>query len=97
LNLSITNPNPAPITIASGAITITIATNKPLCPAAGNYVVTQGLTTSITIPANSTKSLSDLSVPTGNWPVITMLNTSYNQNACQGASLTLTYTGSANG
>ena len=42
-------------------------------------------------------SLSQLGVSTANWPVITMIDTHTNQNACQGAPLTLTYTGSATG
>ena len=39
------------------------------------------------------ESLHDLGVPQADWPVITMLNTNTNQDACQGATLTLTYSG----
>jgi len=97
LDLSITNPNSSPITIASGGITIVISSTQAGCSAATNFAVTQGLTASITIPATSTKSLSALGIPTANWPVISMKETHTNQNACQAASLTLTYSGSATG
>jgi len=97
LNLVITNPNSSPITIAPGGITIVISTTQAGCSASANYTVTHGLTASVVVPATSTKSLSALGIATANWPVISMLDTHTNQNACAGAPLTLTYTGSATG
>jgi hypothetical protein len=38
-------------------------------------------------------SLSALRVPQDDWPVIEMIETNTNQDACQGARLTLTYSG----
>ncbi len=38
-------------------------------------------------------SLSALGVPQAKWPRIAMLETNTNQDACQGAHLTLTYSG----
>ncbi len=83
--------------IAAGAVTaanISITTDKPGC-AISNFAVTQGLTVSVTIPAQQIHpiSLAGLDVPQSNWPVITMLETGTNQDACQGARLTITYSG----
>jgi hypothetical protein len=96
-DLTFTNPNASPIAIASGAISgsnITITTNRAGC-SASNFAVVQGLTASVTVPAHQLTpiSLSDLLVPEGDWPVIEMLDTSTNQDACEGATLTLTYSG----
>ena len=53
--------------------------------------------TSITIPAGATESLSDLSVPQADWPVLSMTNTATNQDNCSGATLNLTFAGTASG
>jgi len=60
-----------------------------------NFSVTQGLTRSVTIRAHqrTAVSLSDLGVPQADWPVITMIDTGANQDACQSATLRLTYSG----
>lgn len=97
LNLTFTNPSSSPITIPSGGVSagnITITTNAPGC-ASSNFAVTKGLTVAVTIPAGQTtpESLSALGVPQAAWPVITMIETNTNQDACQGAKLTLTYSG----
>jgi hypothetical protein len=97
LDMTFANPNAGPITIAAGGITksnIAVTTNKAGC-AASNFAVTQGLKVKVTIPAHLTTpvSLSALHVPNSDWPVITMLNTPTNQDACEDAKLTLTYSG----
>jgi hypothetical protein len=97
LNMTFTNPNARPITIAAGGVgkaNIDIAANKVGC-AASNFAVTQALTVNVTIPAHQATpiSLSALHIPSNDWPVITMLNTTMNQDACQGATLTLMYSG----
>jgi hypothetical protein len=96
VNVIITNPNPAPITIAANGITITLTTSQSGC-ASSNFAVTHGPAVSVTVPANSTMSLSQLGVSTPSWPVIAMIDTHTNQDHCQGAPLTITYTGSATG
>jgi hypothetical protein len=97
VNLTITNPNPTPITIAAGAVEITISDSRPGCPASSNFTMSQGLTTAVTVPGGSTQSLSQLGVPQADWPVVTMVDTHTNQDACEGATLTLNYAGSASG
>jgi hypothetical protein len=49
----------------------------------------------IGVPAASTKSLSELGVPGTHMPALRMLNTALNQDGCKNATLTLTYTGTA--
>jgi hypothetical protein len=97
LNLTFTNPNPVPITIARGGISarnITISPGTHGC-ASSNFAVAQGLIGAVTIPPGQTRptSLSALRVPRPDWPVIKMLDTSTNQDACQDAKLTVTYAG----
>jgi len=97
LNLVFANPNPSPITIASGAVTVTITTTQAGCPVSPNFAAPQGLTANVTVPANSTKSLSDLGIAQANWPVVAMVETHANQDACEGAPLTLHYSAGATG
>jgi hypothetical protein len=91
LDLVFTNPNSSSITVAANGVSIDISTNRAGCPAATNFSVERGLTTSVNIPANSTNSLAQLGIPSTDWPVIGMTETHTNQDACQGATLTLTY------
>jgi hypothetical protein len=96
-DLTFTNPNSFPITIASGGVSaanIAITSRQAGC-GASNFAVIQGLTASVTVPARQLTpvSLSDLLVSEGSWPVIEMLDTNMNQDACEGATLTLTYAG----
>jgi hypothetical protein len=97
LDLTFTNPNSSPITIPRGGISasdITITSNAPGC-ASSNFAVTQGLASTVTVRADqlTATSLSTLGVPKADWPVIEMIETNTNQDACQGARLTLTYSG----
>ncbi len=97
LDLTFTNPSSSAITIASGGVTganIVITTNKVGC-AGSNFSVSQGLTASVIVPASQITpvSLQTLAIPQANWPVIEMLETNTNQDACEGATLTLTYSG----
>ena len=50
-----------------------------------------------TVPANSTKSLSDLGLAKAKWPTVSMLETNANQDGCKGAKLTFAFTGVAAG
>lgn len=98
VNLSITNPNPAQITIPAGSITITVTTsNQAQCPGATNFTMSQSLTQAVPVAGNSTDSLSQLDVPTADWPIVKMIDTNTNQDACENLTLTLHYSGSAQG
>jgi hypothetical protein len=49
----------------------------------------------LTVPARATSSLMELGIRTTDWPEVSMLNTSVNQDGCQGASVGLDYRGAA--
>ena len=100
LNLVITNPFNFDIKVLTVTVTVEPVPAKdgvpdPACPATTNLLVTRPLVSTLTVPARSTKSLSDLGVPQAQWPVLTMPDLSTNQDACEGATFTLRYSGSA--
>jgi hypothetical protein len=47
------------------------------------------------VPALTTRTLRTLSVAKSGWPRVSMLNTSVNQDGCQGASVRLDYRGTS--
>jgi hypothetical protein len=96
INLAITNPFSAPMTVTALGATVT-GTDKPGC-AAGNYVVTAYAgPAALTVPANSTRTLQQLGVPRAQWPQLTMPNLPVNQDACKGATVQLHYSGTGSG
>jgi hypothetical protein len=94
IELTFENPNTSPITITDVTVTVT-GTTAAGC-GAGNFQVTQQLTATPVVPANSTKSLTDLGVPQSQWPKVQMLD-SGNQDACKSATVHLDYAGNATG
>jgi len=96
INLVFTNPNSVPITVTTVTATIT-GTSATACTVTPNFVIGQQLSPSavVVVPANSTKSLSDLGVAMGYWPTITMVETHTNQNVCASKSVSIGFTGSA--
>lgn len=93
LDLALTNSNNQPITVSG--LTVSIAqVSKSGCTANGNFSITQ-FTGSVTVPANSTRTLSQLGAAP--LPQITMVDLPVNQDICKGATLTLTYTGTGTG
>ena len=111
MNLVFTNPNNKAITVPKSsdpgglAITFTVTPVGSNTCGVSNYSVTQGLTTAVTVPANATNvSLSGLSVPSADWPVFTMWDGSggsssshTNQDGCEGAHITFTFSATASG
>jgi len=95
INLVFTNPNSVAITVTVVTATITSTSDETHCAAAANFAIGQQLQVSVTVPANTTASLSALSIPTANWPTITMVETHVNQNGCQNRTVNISYTGSA--
>lgn len=94
IDLRISNPNPVPIILV--ATTTTVSTNSRACSPA-NFLVTQGPSTPVTVPAGQAMTLEELGVSSSHWPTVTMVDTGTNQDACQRAQLTLTYRGRAVG
>jgi Ca2+-binding RTX toxin-like protein len=100
LDLIITNPFKFAIKVLSVLVTVEPIPAKNgvpdrACPAAANLLVTRPLGTTLVVPAVSTKSLSELGVPQAQWPVLTMPDLPTNQDACEGATFTLAYSGNA--
>ena len=91
VNLTITNPSASDLTVTA----VNVAVGPASLPACGaeNLIVTQHFSGSVVVPAHTTRSLSALNVPESQWPILSMPNTSFNQDACQQATFQLTYTG----
>lgn len=51
----------------------------------------------LTVPAGSTRTLSQLGVPRDQWPHLQMLNLPTNQDACKGAVVALQFSGTGSG
>lgn len=96
LNLALTNPNNQSLNVTNLTVSIT-GTDKPGCATGSNYSVVQfGGVYPLTVPANSTRNLSQLVSPSA-FPKIVMNNLSTNQDACKGAKLSLSYSGTGQG
>jgi len=105
VDLTITNPNPESITVPVPPTSVSVANSLGAgatanaianCSPSANFAMTQGLTTTVTVPPG-TWSLSDLSVPQADWPVISMIETHTNQDACQSTPLNFTWSGTGSG
>lgn len=95
IDLSLTNANPQQLTVTNITVSIEQATNKPGCPADGNYRVTQipaAAYSKIVLPPNSTRTLLQLGVTDDQEPQIEMLGGG-NQDGCEGATVYLDFTG----
>ena len=95
LDLTITNPFKFAIRVLNVSITVDPRSTKSGCDGTVNLLVTEPLRATLAVPAESSKSLSELTVPPDKWPVLTMPDLPTNQDACEGAILTLVYSGTA--
>jgi hypothetical protein len=93
LDLVFTNPNDVAITVSEVSVSV-IATSTPAC-LVDSFAVVPLRATPI-VPAGETRSLQELGVPESKWPQLRMIDRG-NQDACQGASVTLAYSGTATG
>ena len=95
LQLTLTNPNGAPILVTSLTVTISADSTPPGCTSAANIQITQSNASSsnpITVPANGSVTLTS----TPRAPQIELLNLpDVNQDVCKGKTFTLSYSGSA--
>src|SRR5437764_730287 len=64
-------------------------------PELRNLVVTGGSWAAVSIPAKSTRSLSQLNIPNLQWPHVQMPNLDRNQDGCKNTTFLFTYTGTA--
>jgi hypothetical protein len=96
LDLSITNPNNQPISITNLTVSLT-GTSKPGC-ATSNFSVAQlSGAYPFTVPANSTRTLSQLGIAQSVRPRVTMIDLPVNQDVCKTTGLTLGYSGTGQG
>lgn len=96
IDLALTNPFGAPMTVTALGVDLA-STDKPGCTTANYAVAAYSGPLPLTIPANSTRTLSSLGVPRAQWPAVRMLNLATNQDACKGAVVQLAYSGAGNG
>jgi len=96
INLSLTNPLSRTMTVTNLGVVIS-HTSSAAC-ATSNFLATQYTgPASLVIPANSTKTLSQLGVPSSAWPTIGMKNLPTNQDSCKNITITLGYSGKGHG
>lgn len=99
IDLSFTNPNSVAIVVTAVTITVGPAMHvgggpNPAC-GPENLNVVRSFSGTVTVPANSTKSLSQLGTPAAQWPQIQMPDLPVNQDACENTTFPLNYAGSA--
>jgi hypothetical protein len=96
IDVSITNPNNQPLNVTSITMSVT-GTSKPACTTS-NFSVTQfSGTYPIVVPANSTRTLSQLGIMQAQRPKVTMLDLPVNQDICKNTGITLSFTGAGTG
>ena len=98
LNLALTNPHSFPLTVTEIAVDVDRTTSKPSCDGEENYSVdpipANGYP--LSLPANSTRTLSQLGLSDEDQPAVVMSNVeNLNQDACKGAAVFFNYSGEA--
>jgi hypothetical protein len=94
LDLRITNPTSGTLKVTN--LTTRLTTAKAGCESAENYKVLQYRGAyPVSVPAGASRTLSSLGVATRDLPQVEMLNLPRNQDACKGAALTLSHSGTA--
>jgi hypothetical protein len=95
LDLALANPNNQTMRVTALSVTIT-GIGAPGCGPA-NFTTAPFSGGPVSVPANTTRTLSQLNVPKSEWPSVTMVDLPSNQDACKGTSLSLAYTGTGQG
>ena len=100
IDLTLTNPNDRPIrvtglSIAIARITAPRATPSLPCTSADFVVTPPSGATSLILPAHASRTLTALGLTGAQLPSLGMLNTAANQDGCKGATVGLSYGGTA--
>ena len=100
LDLSLENHESTDLTISSLSVQVAAVSaprSDPLHPCGPeDFAVAQfSGTPGFTLAASSTATLEELGFSRAQWPQVSMVNSSSNQDGCQGASLQLTFAGTA--
>jgi hypothetical protein len=92
VNLSLANTNNQAIKITSLIVSVK-TTSKPACTT-DNFSVRQfGGTYPLIVPANSTRTLTQLGVAAAQMPALTFIDKPINQDVCKSTNITLGYSG----
>ncbi|MEO8093871.1 MAG: hypothetical protein ABI632_02955 [Pseudolysinimonas sp.] len=94
-NLTSSALNATNLQVSITGITAPNASASRPCSLADFYAVQVASGFSVVLAANETTSLSARGIPSAQWPQIGMTNTAANQDGCKGATLTLTFSGTA--
>ncbi len=102
LNLVLRNPNPVAIRVTRLVVSLRgliapRASGADPCGLADFYVQQYRGAYPLRLPGHSTRTLARLRVPPAALPAVVLLNRPLDQDGCQGAKVTLTYTGRAVG
>jgi hypothetical protein len=100
LDLTLTNLESTDLVIANLNVQVAAVNGPQLDPThscdAEDFSVDQfSGTPGFTLPAASSADLAELGFGPGEWPRVSMLDRSVNQDGCKGASLSLSFTGTA--
>jgi hypothetical protein len=95
VDLGFTNPNTFAITVSD--VAVKVAGSSSAACGASNFAVGSQFAGEVRLAPGETKSLSQLGIPQANWPRVAMVNSPSSQNACESASVQLSYTGEATG
>jgi hypothetical protein len=93
LPVRVGNPNPVPIEITG--LTVAVAPDPPGCPADPNFAVTPAALSPaapLGVPAGGSAD-----VPAATAPTLALRELPTDQNACQGATVNLVFSGEARG
>jgi hypothetical protein len=98
LNLTIGNPNNYSVTVTSLDVTVSSVTKAANAPAGScaiaNFTTTNYTGSGFTAPSGSSTLQGD-GVPQAQWPTVRMVDSGSAQDPCKGATVTLTYQGTA--
>jgi hypothetical protein len=99
VDLSITNPNPSSdeLTVGSSSLSLVVTPDVGHSGCQSSWFTLNPGSWSVTVQGGTTKSLTDLLVATGNLPTVTMTDTNTDQDACEGANLSLHWSANGNG
>ncbi len=100
LNLLLRNPNPLPVSVTSisasiGRVTAPRASAAHTCGPSDFYVRQYAGLYPLLLPARVSRTLSGLGITTALQPQVVLLNRPVDQDGCQGATVTLSYSGTA--
>lgn len=99
IDVLITNPNDLPLNVTSLSVSVQGIRAPQATPAlpcsTSDFAVQPYSGGALIVPASSSRSLSELGVPSGQWPQVGIVDRPTNQDGCQGASLSLTYSADA--